>query len=139
MFDRFTQEAKNAVILAQEEARLHGHTYLGTEHLLLGILHQNNSMAVTALECLGLTLEPVRQQALEILGVGSTSPNVLPFTPRARKVLELAYRESEQLGSNYIGPEHLLLGILREGEGIACQTIVALGSFLILSISSVLR
>jgi ATP-dependent Clp protease ATP-binding subunit ClpA len=128
MFERFTDRARRVVVLAQEEARLLNHNYIGTEHLLLGLAHEGQGVAAKALESLGIRLEAVRAQVEEIIGQGQSAPTGhIPFTPRAKKVLELSLRESKQLGHNYIGTEHILLGLLREGEGVAAQVLVKLG------------
>ena len=120
MFERFTDRARRVVVLAQEEARLLNHNYIGTEHILLGLIHEGEGVAAKALESLGISLEAVREQVEEIIGQGGSSPSGhIPFTPRAKKVLELSLREALQLGHNYIGTEHLLLGILRDGGGKA--------------------
>jgi ATP-dependent Clp protease ATP-binding subunit ClpC len=116
-------------VLAQEEARLLNHNYIGTEHILLGLIHEGEGVAAKALESLGISLEAVRSQVEEIIGQGGTSPSGhIPFTPRAKKVLELSLREALQLGHNYIGTEHILLGLIREGEGVAAQVLVKLGA-----------
>ena len=116
LFERFTDRARRVVVLAQEEARLLNHNYIGTEHILLGLIHEGEGIASQALESLGISLEAVRDQVEEIIGQGSQSPNGhIPFTPRAKKVLELSLREALQLGHNYIGTEHILLGLIREG------------------------
>jgi ATP-dependent Clp protease ATP-binding subunit ClpA len=116
------------VVLAQEEARLLNHNYIGTEHLLLGLIHEAEGVAARALESLGISLEAVRAQVEEIIGQGQTAPTGhIPFTPRAKKVLELSLREAKQLGHDYIGTEHILLGVIREGEGVAAQVLVKLG------------
>jgi ATP-dependent Clp protease ATP-binding subunit ClpA len=129
MFERFTDRARRVVVLAQEEARLLNHNYIGTEHLLLGLAHEGQGVAATALESLGISLEAVRAQVEEIIGQGQGAPTGhIPFTPRAKKVLELSLRESKQLGHNYIGTEHILLGLIREGEGVAAQVLVKLGA-----------
>ena len=120
MFERFTDRARRVVVLAQEEARLLNHNYLGTEHLLLGLIHEGEGVAAMALESLGISPEAVRAQVEEIIGQGQSMPTGrIPFTPRAKKVLELSLREAKQLGHNYIGTEHILLGLLHEGEGWA--------------------
>ena len=120
MFERFTDRARRVVVLAQEEARLLNHNYIGTEHILLGLIHEGEGVAAKALESLGISLEAVRSQVEEIIGQGGSSPSGhIPFTPRAKKVLELSLREALQLGHNYIGTEHILLGLIREGEGVA--------------------
>jgi len=117
------------VVLAQEEARLLNHNYIGTEHILLGLIHEGEGTAAKALESLGISLEGVRSQVEEIIGQGGSSPSGhIPFTPRAKKVLELSLREALQLGHNYIGTEHILLGLIREGEGVAAQVLVKLGA-----------
>jgi ATP-dependent Clp protease ATP-binding subunit ClpA len=126
MFERFTDRARRVVVLAQEEARRLNHNYIGTEHLLLGLAH--GGVAAKALESLGISLEAVRAQVEEIIGQGQSAPvGHIPFTPRAKKVLELSLREAIQLGHNYIGTEHLLLGLIREGEGVAAQVLLKLG------------
>jgi ATP-dependent Clp protease ATP-binding subunit ClpA len=129
MFERFTDRARRVVVLAQEEARLLNHNYVGTEHLLLGLIHEGQGVAAKALELLGIRLEAVRAQVEEIVGRGQMAPTGhIPFTPRAKKVLELSLREAKQLGHNYIGTEHILLGLLREGEGVATHVLVKLGA-----------
>jgi ATP-dependent Clp protease ATP-binding subunit ClpC len=128
MFERFTDRARRVVVLAQEEARLLNHNYIGTEHILLGLAHEGQGVAAKALESLGIRLEAIRSQVEEIIGRGQRAPfGHIPFTPRAKKVLELSLRESKQLGHNYIGTEHILLGLIREGEGVAAQVLVKLG------------
>ncbi|HEV8557441.1 MAG TPA: ATP-dependent Clp protease ATP-binding subunit [Actinophytocola sp.] len=129
MFERFTDRARRVVVLAQEEARMLNHNYIGTEHILLGLIHEGEGVAAKALESLGIALEGVRQQVEEIIGQGQHAPSGhIPFTPRAKKVLELSLREALQLGHNYIGTEHILLGLIREGEGVAAQVLVKLGA-----------
>jgi ATP-dependent Clp protease ATP-binding subunit ClpA len=129
MFERFTDRARRVVVLAQEEARLLNHNYIGTEHILLGLLHEGEGVAAKALESLGISLEAVRVQVEESIGQGQTTPTGhIPFTPRAKKVLELSLREALQLGHNYMGTEHILLGLIREGEGVAAQVLVKLGA-----------
>jgi ATP-dependent Clp protease ATP-binding subunit ClpC len=129
MFERFTDRARRVVVLAQEEARLLNHDYLGTEHLLLGLIHEAQGVAARALESLGISLEAVRAQVEEIIGQGQSAPAAhIPFTPRAKKVLELSLRESEHLDHDHIGTEHILLGLVREGEGVAAQVLVKLGA-----------
>jgi hypothetical protein len=129
MFERFTDRARRVVVLAQEEARLLNHNYIGTEHILLGLIHEGEGVAAKALESLGISLEAVRAQVEEIIGQGQSAPTGhIPFTPRAKKVLELSLREALQLGHNYIGTEHILLGLIREGEGVAAQVLVGLGA-----------
>jgi ATP-dependent Clp protease ATP-binding subunit ClpC len=129
MFERFTDRARRVVVLAQEEARMLSHNYIGTEHILLGLIHEGEGVAAKALESLGISLEAVRAQVEEIIGHGQQAPSGhIPFTPRAKKVLELSLREALQLGHNYIGTEHILLGLIREGEGVAAQVLVKLGA-----------
>ena len=129
MFERFTDRARRVVILAQEEARLLNHNYIGTEHVLLGLIHEHEGVAAKALESLDISLEAVRGQVEEIIGQGAKPPSgLIPFTPRAKRVLELSLREALQLGHNYIGTEHILLGLIREGEGVAAQVLVKLGA-----------
>ena len=128
MFERFTDRARNVAVLAQQEARLLKHSYIGTEHILLGLARESDGLAAKALEALGIGLEAVREQVVEITGRGQKSPSGhIPFTPRAKKVLELSLREALQFGHNYIGTEHILLGLIREGEGVAAQVLVRLG------------
>lgn len=127
MFERFTDEARRVLVLAQDEARLLEHGFIGTEHLLLGILHHGKGPAPEALTALGVTLEAARAQVAQIVGPGGTAvAGSVPFTPRAKKTLELALREALQFGHDHIGTEHLLLGILDEGEGVGTETLVAL-------------
>ncbi|HLR57093.1 MAG TPA: ATP-dependent Clp protease ATP-binding subunit [Beutenbergiaceae bacterium] len=129
MFERFTDRARRVVVLAQEEARMLNHNYIGTEHILLGLIHEGDGVAAKALESLNISLEAVRAQVQEIIGEGQQAPTGhIPFTPRAKKVLELSLREALQLGHNYIGTEHILLGLIREGEGIAAQVLTKLGA-----------
>jgi ATP-dependent Clp protease ATP-binding subunit ClpC len=129
LFERFTDRARRVVVLAQEEARLLNHNYIGTEHILLGLIHEGEGVAARALESMDISLESVRSQVVEIIGQGSQAPSGhIPFTPRAKKVLELSLREALQLGHNYIGTEHILLGLIREGEGVAAQVLVKLGA-----------
>jgi ATP-dependent Clp protease ATP-binding subunit ClpC len=129
MFERFTDRARRVIDLAQEEARMLSHNYIGTEHLLLGLIHEGEGVAAQALESLGISLEAVRQQVEEVIGLGQQVPSGrIPFTPRAKKVLELARREALQLGHHYIGTEHILLGMIREGEGVAAQVLAGLGA-----------
>jgi ATP-dependent Clp protease ATP-binding subunit ClpC len=129
MFERFTDRARRVVVLAQEEARMLNHNYIGTEHILLGLIHEGEGVAAKALESLGISLESVRQQVEEIIGQGQQAPSGhIPFTPRVKKVLELSLRESVQLGHSYIGTEHILLGLIREGEGVAAKVLVELGA-----------
>lgn len=129
MFERFTTRARRVVVLAQEEARLLQHNYIGTEHLLLGLLGETDGIAARALAGLGMSLEGTRQEITAIVGTGSATPSGhMPFTPRAKKVLELAFREARALGHDYIGTEHILLGLIREGDGVAAQVLVRLGA-----------
>src|SRR6478752_89843 len=129
MFERFTDRARRVVVLAQEEARMLNHNYIGTEHLLLGLIHEGEGVAAKALESMSISLEAVRSQVEEIIGQGQSAPTGhIPFTPRAKKVLELSLREALQLGHNYIGTEHILLGLIREGEGVAAQVLQKLGA-----------
>jgi ATP-dependent Clp protease ATP-binding subunit ClpA len=129
MFERFTDRARQTVVLAQEEARRLNHNYIGTEHVLLGLIHEREGVAARALMSMGVSLEAVRREIKEIIGTGDHAPTGhIPFTPRAKKVLELSLREALQLGHNYIGTEHILLGLVREGEGVAAQVLVKLGA-----------
>src|SRR6202789_3320158 len=129
MFERFTDRARRVVVLAQEEARMLNHNYIGTEHILLGLIHEGEGVAAKALESLGVSLDAVRQQVEEIIGQGQQAPSGhIPFTKRAKKVLEMSLLESVQLGQNYIGREHILLGLIREGDGVAAQVLVKLGA-----------
>jgi ATP-dependent Clp protease ATP-binding subunit ClpA len=129
MFERFTDRARRVVVLAQEESRLLNHNYIGTEHILLGLIHEGQGVAAKALESMEISLVEVRSQVQEIIGQGATaSSRHIPFTPRAKKVLELSLREALALGHNYIGTEHILLGLIREGEGVAAQVLVRMGA-----------
>jgi ATP-dependent Clp protease ATP-binding subunit ClpC len=129
MFERFTDRARRVVVLAQQEARRLDHNYIGTEHILLGLIHEGEGVAAKALDSLGISLQAVRQQVEEIIGRGEQAPSGhIPFTPRAKKVLELSLRESQQLGHDYIGTEHILLGLVREGDGVAAQVLDKLGA-----------
>ena len=129
MFERFTDRARRVVVLAQEEAKMLNHNYIGTEHILLGLIHEGEGVAAKALESLNISLDAVREQVQDIIGQGQQQPTGhIPFTPRAKKVLELSLREALQLGHNYIGTEHILLGLIREGEGVAAQVLVKLGA-----------
>ena len=128
MFERFTDRARRVVVLAQEEARELNHNYIGTEHILLGLIHEGEGVAAKALKSMDIELEVVRDEVEEMIGQGSSAPSGhIPFTPRAKKVLELSLREALQLGHNYIGTEHILLGLVREGEGVAVQVLAKLG------------
>jgi ATP-dependent Clp protease ATP-binding subunit ClpC len=129
VFERFTDRARRVVVLAQEEARMLDHNYIGTEHLLLGLVHEGEGVAAQVLESLNVSLEVVRIQVEEIIGQGKVTPSGhIPFTPRAKKVLELSLREALQLHHNYIGTEHILLGLIREGEGVAALVLQKLGA-----------
>jgi ATP-dependent Clp protease ATP-binding subunit ClpC len=129
LFERFTDRARRVLVLAQEEARLLNHNFIGTEHILLGLIHEGEGVAAKALESLGISLEAVREKVEETIGPAGSAPSGSPpFTPRAKKVLELSLREALQLGHNYIGTEHMLLGLVREGEGVAAQVLVSLGA-----------
>jgi len=128
MFERFTARARRAVVNAQQEARELNHNYIGTEHLLLGLMREPESVAARALQELKISPDTVREQVIQIVGRGQQPPSGhVPFTPRAKKVLELSLREALQLSHNYIGTEHILLGLIREGEGVAAQVLVKLG------------
>jgi ATP-dependent Clp protease ATP-binding subunit ClpC len=129
VFERFTDRARYVVVLAQEEARWLNHNYIGTEHILLGLIHEADGVAAKALESLSISLEAVRRQVEEIVGQGEAAPTGhIPFTSRAKKVLEQSFREALQLGHNYIGTEHILLGLIREGEGVGPQILQKLGA-----------
>src|SRR5580700_5463773 len=129
MLQRFTDRARRVVVLAQEEARMLNHSYIGTEHILLALIDEGDGVGAKALELLGISLDAVRQQVEEIIGQGQQAPSGhIPFTKRAKKALELSLRESVQLGHDYIGTEHILLGLLREGDGVAAQMLVKLGA-----------
>jgi len=129
MFERFTDRARRVVVLAQEEARMLNHNSIGTEHILLGLIREGEGVAARALKSLEISLDAVRQQVEEIIGRGQQAPSGhIPFTPRSKRVLELSLRESRQLGHNYIGTEHILLGLIREGDGVAAQVLVRLGA-----------
>ena len=129
MFERFTDQARHVVVLAQEDARMLNHNYIGTEHILLALIREGTGIAATALRSLGVTEEAARQQVEEIAGRGQQDPprGHIPFTPRAKKTLELALREAIALGSTSIGTEHVLLGLIREGEGKSPATQVLKG------------
>jgi hypothetical protein len=129
MFERFTDRARRVVVLAQEEARHLNHNYIGTEHILLGLIHEGEGVAAEALERMGVSLEAVRAEVERIVGRGIAGPRgQIPFTPRAKKVLELSLREALQLGHDYLGTEHILLGLLREGDGVAAEVLTGLGA-----------
>jgi hypothetical protein len=128
MFERFTDRARQVVFLAQDEARMLNHNHMGTEHILLGLIHESEGVAAKALLSLGIALEGARQQVEQTVGRGRHAlSGHIPFTPRAKKVLELSLREALQLGHNYIRTEHILLGLIREGGGVAAQVLVKLG------------
>lgn len=129
MFTRFTSRARRAIVLGQEQARALRHDFIGTEHLLLGLLAEGEGIAAHALQQAGITLDAVRAEVAELIGCGEATPlGHIPFTPRAKKVLELALREAQHLGHNFIGTEHVLLGLIRETEGVAAQVLVKLGT-----------
>jgi len=140
MFERFTDGARLLVVRAQEEARMLHHDYIGTEHILLGLIHEGKGVAAKSLENLGISLDAVREQVQEIIGQGQQAPSGgrqgeegqrdghISFTPRAMKVLELSQREALQLGDNHIGTEHILLGLICEGEGTAAQVLINFGA-----------
>jgi ATP-dependent Clp protease ATP-binding subunit ClpA len=129
MFERFTDRARRVVVLAQDEARALNHDYIGTEHLLLGLIQEGEGVAAKALAKMQISLEDVRSRVEEAVGQGRQAPSGhIPFTPRAKKTLELSLRESLQLGHDYIGTEHILLGLLREGDGVAAQVLVGMGA-----------
>ena len=129
MFERFTERARRVVVLAQEEARTLNHNYIGTEHILLGLIREGEGVAAKALESLGISLEAVRQEVEKMIGRGQQAPSGhVPFTPRAKQVLELSLREAKALGHDHIGTEHILLGLIREGDGVAAQVLVKLGA-----------
>jgi ATP-dependent Clp protease ATP-binding subunit ClpC len=129
MFERFTDRARRVVVEAQAEARTLDHSYIGTEHILLGLIREGKGVGPKALESLGISLDTVRQQVQEIIGQGQHAPSGhIPFTPAAKKVLELALAESKALGHHYVGTEHILLGLIREGDGVAAQVLVRLGA-----------
>lgn len=124
MFERFTDRARKIVVLAQEEARMLEHNYIGSEHVLLGLLHEGEGVGPRVLVEMGVELEACRARVLEVIGQGRDSTaGHIPFTPRAKKIMELALREALQLGHSYIGTEHILLGLIREGEGLGCQVL----------------
>ena len=128
MFERSTSAARRVVVLAQEEARLLGHDYIGTEHLLLGLLRETEGSACRVLRSLGVSGDAVRAQVEEIIGRGKGSPSGnIPLTPHAKNVLQLSIREAVQLAHDHIGSEHILLGLVREGEGVAAQVLAKLG------------
>jgi ATP-dependent Clp protease ATP-binding subunit ClpC len=129
MFERFTDRARRVVVEGQEEARTLDHSYMGTEHILLGLIHEGQGVGAKALESLEISLDTVRQQVQEIIGQGQYAPSGhIPFTPAAKKVLELGLSESKALGHHYVGTEHILLGLIREGDGVAAHVLVRLGA-----------
>ena len=131
MFESYTDRARRVVVMAQEEARGLGHNYVGTEHILLGLIHEGNGIAAQALTALGVSLDESRAQVEAIIGPGDLArvqDGPIPFTPRTKKVLELAAREARDLDHDYIGTEHILLGLMREGDGVAVQVLVRLGT-----------
>ena len=129
MFERFTDRARRVVVLAQEEARMLRHNHIGTEHILLGLIREGGGVAAQALESMDISLEDVRRQVEEVIGLGQgVTTGHIPFTPRAKKVLEHSLREALQLGHTYIGTEHILLGLVREGEGVAAQVLERYGA-----------
>jgi len=130
MFQRFTERARRVVVLAQQEARMLNHNYIGTEHILLGLIHEGEGVAARALTTMGISLGAMRQAVEDIIGRGTQPPTEsghIPFTPRSKKVLELSLREALQLGSDYIGTEHILLALIREGDGVAAQVLLSEG------------
>jgi hypothetical protein len=129
VFERFTDRARKVLMLAQEEARLLNHSFIGTEHILLGLIREGDGVGARALRSLGISLEAVREKVAETIGMSASAPTAPPpFTPRAKKVLELSFREALARHHDYIGTEHLLLGLVREGEGVACTVLVNLGA-----------
>ena len=129
MFERFTNQSRRVVVLAQEEARMLDHNYIGTEHLLLGLLNEGRGSAARALEAMDVTLQAARDQVIEIIGRGQAQPSGhIPFTPRAKKSLELSLREALQLGDGYIGTGHLLLGLIHQGDNVAVKILDSLGA-----------
>ena len=129
MFEKFTDRARRVVVWAQEEAVQLNHNYIGTEHILLGLVHEGEGVAARTLQSAGISLEGVRQQVEDILGPGRKSPSGhIPFTPRAKTVFELSLGEAVQLGDSHLGTGHILLGLIREGESVAVQILVRLGT-----------
>ena len=129
MFERFTRRARQVIVLAQDEARTLRHNYIGTEHVLLGLLREEEGLAARALEALGLTVEQVRAEVARIVGQGDEATSgQIPFTPRAKRVLDLSVREALTLGHNYVGTEHVLLGLVRENDGVASQILLKFGA-----------
>jgi ATP-dependent Clp protease ATP-binding subunit ClpC len=140
MFERFTDRARRAVVYAQDEARMLNHNYIGTEHILLGLIHEGEGLAARALKALGVSLDETRQEIEDIVGRGTKEhEGPIPFTPRAKKVLELSLREALQLDHSYIGTEHILLGLMREGDGVAAQVLVRSGVDLNMARQEVIR
>jgi ATP-dependent Clp protease ATP-binding subunit ClpC len=129
MFERFTDRARRVVVLAQEQARMLGHDHVGTEHVLLGLIHEGSGVAAKVLESLGIGPETVRERVVQVTGRGEHSPSGhIPFTPQAKDVLRLALRESRALGHNYVGTEHILLGLIGAGDGVAARVLTGLGA-----------
>jgi ATP-dependent Clp protease ATP-binding subunit ClpC len=129
MFERFTDRARRVVVLAEEEARMLNHNYIGTEHILLGLIHEGEGVGAKVLESLGIPLDELRQEVEAIIGQGQRAPSGhIPFTPRAKKVLELSLREAVRLGHHYIGTEHILLGLISQDEGVAAQVLARRGA-----------
>jgi ATP-dependent Clp protease ATP-binding subunit ClpC len=129
MFERFTDRARRVVVLAQEEARILGHNYIGPEHILLGLIHEGSGVAAKVLESLGISQETVRQRVEEAIGRGEQAQSGhIPFTPQAKKLLESSLRESRALGHSYIGTEHILLALIGQGDGVAAQVLTGLGA-----------
>jgi ATP-dependent Clp protease ATP-binding subunit ClpC len=129
VFERFTERAKQVVVLAQDEARLLKHNYIGTEHILLGLLREEEGLAARVLESLDITLEEVRAQVQRVVGQGNeVATGQIPFTPRAKKVLQLSLKEALAMNHNYIGTEHILLGLARENDGVAARILLDLGA-----------
>ena len=129
MFNKFTERARQVILLAKQEAKRFNHDYIGTEHILLGLLREGEGVAAAVLQSLGMNLNNIRLEVEKLVQVGPTTvvTGDLPFTPKAKKVMELAMEEARTLGHNYIGTEHLLLGLIREGEGVASQVFANMG------------
>jgi ATP-dependent Clp protease ATP-binding subunit ClpC len=129
MFERFTDRARRVVVLAQEEARMLDHDHVGTEHVLLGLIHEGSGLAARVLEALRIRPEVVRERVEEAIGRGEQAPSGhIPFTPQAKELLRLALQESRDLGHSYVGTEHILLGLIRQGDGVAAQVLTGLGA-----------